>query len=145
MNYSRISRVYIVPIAAYQAVAIAGGYGTGREVIEFFTSNGIFGGLYGLDIAIEAFLSIPPTQFDPDIIETIRQVTQNLDYPYRKMLSGAGHDAMNMAAVTPSGMIFVPCAGGISHNEAESALPEDLAAGANVLLHSLLKFSSAVA
>ena len=51
MNYSRISRVYIVPIAAYQAVAIAGGYGTGREVIEFFTSNGIFGGLYGLVVA----------------------------------------------------------------------------------------------
>jgi len=48
MNFVRISRVYIVPIAAYQAVAIAGGYGTGREVIEFFTSFGVFGGLYGL-------------------------------------------------------------------------------------------------
>jgi len=99
----------------------------------------------GLDFSIEPFLAIAPTPFDPHIVETIRQVTESLDYPYRKMLSGAGHDAMNMAAVTPSGMIFVPCAGGISHNEAESALPEDLAAGANVLLHSLLKFSSAVA
>jgi N-carbamoyl-L-amino-acid hydrolase len=99
----------------------------------------------GLDFTIEPFLAIPPTPFDPYIVETIRQVTKSLDYPYRKMLSGAGHDAMNMAAVTPSGMIFVPCAGGISHNEAESALPEDLAAGANVLLHSLLKFSGAVA
>jgi uncharacterized membrane protein YkvI len=57
MNYSRISRVYIVPIAAYQAVAIAGGYGTGREVIEFFTSYGIFGGLYGL-ITAALFLGL---------------------------------------------------------------------------------------
>jgi len=98
----------------------------------------------GLDVIIEPFLSIPPTPFDPDVIETIQQVTENLGYPYRKMLSGAGHDAMNMATITPSGMIFVPCEGGISHNEAESALPEDLAAGANVLLHSLLKLSGTV-
>jgi len=99
----------------------------------------------GLDVAIEAFLAIPPTPFDPNVIETIQEVTESLDYPYRKMLSGAGHDAMNMAAITPSGMIFVPCAGGISHNEAESASPEDLAAGANVLLHSLLTLSGTVA
>ncbi len=51
MISSRIARVYIVPIAAYQAVAIAGGYGTGREVIEFFTSFGVFGGIYGLATA----------------------------------------------------------------------------------------------
>ncbi len=57
MNYARISRVYIFPIAAYQAVAIAGGYGTGREVIEFFTSNGIFGGLYGL-VTAAIFLGV---------------------------------------------------------------------------------------
>ena len=48
MISSRIARVYIVPIAAYQAVAIAGGYGTGREIIEFFTSFGVFGGIYGM-------------------------------------------------------------------------------------------------
>ncbi len=48
MSASRISRVYIFPIASYLAVAIAGGYGTGREVVEFFTSFGVFGGLYGL-------------------------------------------------------------------------------------------------
>lgn len=98
----------------------------------------------GLEFTIESFLSIPPTPFDPKVIETVQQVTENLGYPHRKMLSGAGHDAMNMASITPSGMIFVPCEGGISHNEAESALPEDLAAGANVLLHSLLKLSSKV-
>ncbi len=45
------------------------------------------------------------------------------------LLSGAGHDAMNVARVAPAGMIFVPCLNGISHNEAESATPQDLAAG----------------
>ena len=54
------------------------------------------------------------------------------------MLSGAGHDAMNVARVAPTGMIVVPCKGGLSHNEAESATLEHLAAGAHVLLHTLL-------
>ena len=71
----------------------------------------------------------------------VNDVTEQLGYSYRRMISGAGHDAMNMAIVTPTGMIFVPCEKGISHNEAESATPDDLAAGANVLLHSLLKYS----
>ena len=47
--------------------------------------------------------------------------------------SGAGHDAENLHRVCPTGMLFVPCERGISHNEAESAKPEDLAAGARVL------------
>ncbi len=48
MNYSRLVKAYIIPIAAYQAVAIAGGYGTGREVVQFFSSNGAYAGLFGL-------------------------------------------------------------------------------------------------
>lgn len=59
----------------------------------------------------------------------------------RHMLSGAGHDACHIARVAPTSMIFVPCAGGLSHNEAESTTPEDIAAGANVLLHSLLNLA----
>jgi N-carbamoyl-L-amino-acid hydrolase len=54
------------------------------------------------------------------------------------MTSGAGHDAVAVASVVPTAMIFVPCKDGISHNEAESATPEDCEVGANVLLHSLL-------
>jgi N-carbamoyl-L-amino-acid hydrolase len=54
------------------------------------------------------------------------------------MLSGAGHDAMNVARVAPTGMIFVPCKDGLSHNEAESATPAHLAAGAHTLLHTLV-------
>lgn len=51
MNYSRLVKAYIIPIAAYQAVAIAGGYGTGREVVQFFSSHGAYGGLLGVAAA----------------------------------------------------------------------------------------------
>ena len=56
-----------------------------------------------------------------------------------EIVSGAGHDACNISKVAPTGMIFVPCEGGISHNEIESATPEDLAAGCQVLLRSVLR------
>ena len=58
------------------------------------------------------------------------------------MVSGAGHDSCNLAAVVPTAMIFVPCAGGLSHNEGESALPSDLEAGANVLLHAVVALAN---
>jgi N-carbamoyl-L-amino-acid hydrolase len=54
------------------------------------------------------------------------------------MPSGAGHDAMYLNRVCPTGMIFVPCLRGVSHNEAESATAEDLAAGARVLAQTLV-------
>ena len=56
---------------------------------------------------------------------------------------GAGHDAVHIAGVTPTAMIFVPCEGGISHNEIENATPEDLAAGCNVLLQAVSKAAAA--
>lgn len=55
-----------------------------------------------------------------------------------EILSGAGHDAMNLAKVVPSGMIFIPCKGGVSHNEAEWASYTDCVMGANVLLHTII-------
>jgi N-carbamoyl-L-amino-acid hydrolase len=54
------------------------------------------------------------------------------------MVSGAGHDAIYLARVAPTSMVFVPCKDGISHNEIEDARPEHLEAGANVLLHAVL-------
>ena len=56
------------------------------------------------------------------------------------MASGAGHDAAYTARVMPTVMIFVPCAGGISHNEAESTTREECAAGAQVLLNAVLEY-----
>ena len=55
-----------------------------------------------------------------------------------EVVSGAGHDAVYVSRVAPTSMIFVPCRDGISHNEAEHAEPEDLEAGANVLLHAAM-------
>ncbi len=54
------------------------------------------------------------------------------------MASGAGHDSLHTARFAPTTMIFVPCRGGVSHNEAEDAAPAVLEAGANVLLHAIL-------
>ncbi len=63
---------------------------------------------------------------------------ERLGLAHRDITSGAGHDACNLALVAPTAMIFVPCEGGISHNELENAKPEDLAAGCDVLLQVLL-------
>jgi N-carbamoyl-L-amino-acid hydrolase len=57
------------------------------------------------------------------------------------MVSGAGHDACNVAGLAATSMIFIPCEGGLSHNEAENATPEHITAGANVLLGALLELA----
>jgi N-carbamoyl-L-amino-acid hydrolase len=59
-----------------------------------------------------------------------------------RILSGAGHDAMHLAKICPTGMIFVPCEKGISHNETENATPSDLAAGARVLAATLVELAN---
>ena len=79
-----------------------------------------------------------PCEFDPGMVAGVRAATARLGYGHRDIVSGAGHDAVYVARVAPTAMIFVPCAGGISHNEIESATPADLAAGCNVLLHAAL-------
>jgi N-carbamoyl-L-amino-acid hydrolase len=56
------------------------------------------------------------------------------------MVSGAGHDAAYIARVAPTTMIFVPCAGGLSHNELESTSFEECGAGAQVLLEAVLEY-----
>jgi N-carbamoyl-L-amino-acid hydrolase len=82
-----------------------------------------------------------PCTFDPAVVGCVERAAQALDLPHRRMASGASHDAMYMARVCPTGMIFVPCERGISHNEAENARPEDLAAGARVLTAALLELA----
>jgi N-carbamoyl-L-amino-acid hydrolase len=78
------------------------------------------------------------SRFDAACVDAVRSATQGLGYPHREMVSGAGHDAIYIARVAPTSMIFVPCKDGISHNEIEDARPEHLEAGANVLLHAVL-------
>jgi N-carbamoyl-L-amino-acid hydrolase len=80
----------------------------------------------------------PASRFDSNCVNAVRNATRALGYPHREMVSGAGHDAIYIARVAPTSMIFVPCKDGISHNEIEDARPEHLEAGANVLLHAIL-------
>ena len=95
----------------------------------------------GLTGTVEERWHMPVTRFDPGCIDAVWQATRRLGYRAREMASGAGHDSVYVAGVAPASMIFVPCENGISHNEAESAKREDLEAGANVLLHAVLKMA----
>lgn len=83
----------------------------------------------------------PGVCFDPDCIAAVREAALSLGFDKEEMMSGAGHDSCNVCTVAPTAMIFVPCAKGLSHNEAESASREDLAAGADVLLRALVKLA----
>ncbi len=91
-----------------------------------------------VEAAVEEFWHFPPTPFDPAQVDAVRGAAAALGYPHQDIISGAGHDAVYMARVTPTAMIFVPCKDGISHNEIEDAAPADLAAGCNVLLNAVL-------
>jgi len=82
----------------------------------------------------------PPVKFAPELIDCVRAGAAKAGFTTRDMISGAGHDAAYVARVAPTTMIFVPCAGGISHNEAESTSLEQCAAGAQVLLNAVLEF-----
>jgi N-carbamoyl-L-amino-acid hydrolase len=86
----------------------------------------------------EQIWNMPPTSFDDSLIALIENTAGSLGYTHRRIVSGAGHDSLHLAKIAPTAMIFVPCAGGLSHNEAESAKPSDLAAGANVLFHAVV-------
>ena len=85
--------------------------------------------------------NLPAVSFSKDCVTTVEAAVDELGYEYMPMFSGAGHDSGYIAKVAPTSMIFVPCEKGISHNEAENAKQEDLAAGCNVLLHSMLKMA----
>lgn len=106
-----------------------------QEILAFVeqTSNNS-----GLHISVERVSYYPPCPFHPDCVDAVRNATATLGYSTMDVVSGAGHDAIYTARLAPSGMIFVPCKDGISHNEIEDAKPEHLAAGCNVLLHAML-------
>jgi N-carbamoyl-L-amino-acid hydrolase len=79
-----------------------------------------------------------PTVFDAKLVDAVESSAKMLGYSHRRITSGAGHDACNLATVVPAAMVFVPCKDGVSHNELEDATQLDCAAGANVLMHTVL-------
>lgn len=85
---------------------------------------------------------MPPTAFAQSSVASVERAVQGLGYSHMRMFSGAGHDAVYLARIAPTAMIFIPCEGGLSHNEAENIRPEDAEAGANVLLNAILDASA---
>lgn len=86
--------------------------------------------------------SIVPAPTDERIRKLIEETAKSLGLSTKWLPSGAGHDAQEIARLGPVGMIFVPSVGGISHSPKEYSRPEDIANGANALLHTLLKLDS---
>ena len=91
-----------------------------------------------LSVQINRIWRSPPVAFDPSCIEAVRNGAKICKFDYQEMFSGAGHDSVYISKVAPTSMIFIPCDGGVSHNEAENTSKEFAEAGANVLLHSVL-------
>ena len=94
---------------------------------------------YRVEIELKEIVHFPPCEFAPQLVDSVRRAAQDLGLSHRDIVSGAGHDAVYLARVAPTAMVFVPCEGGVSHNEIENARPEDLAAGCEVLFRAALE------
>lgn len=92
----------------------------------------------GLEVTLADVADAAPVLFDEDCVDSVRRAAESAGYPHRDIVSGAGHDACFINRIAPTAMVFVPCKDGISHNETESATPEDLAAGCDVLLRVVM-------
>lgn len=98
----------------------------------------------GVTCQVTTVADFPPQPFDATCVDAVRRAAKRLGYSAREISSGAGHDAVFMARVAPTAMVFVPCIDGISHNEAENMKPEWATAGANVLLEAVLEVAEVV-
>ena len=93
----------------------------------------------GLSVAITPHWVSPATPFDAECVACVQAAVDALGYSQQTIVSGAGHDAIHLARYCPTAMIFIPCVGGLSHNEAEDVLPDDVRQGTDVLLNAVLK------
>jgi len=89
-------------------------------------------------ITIADFWQSPLTPFDSALVGRVRDAALRLGLPHMDMPTGIGHDAVYVARRVPAAMIFCPCHGGISHNEAESITPAWAEAGLRVLADAVL-------
>ena len=87
--------------------------------------------------------NVASMEFNEECINHVRNAAEALGYHHRDLISGAGHDAIYIARVAPTGMVFIPCEHGISHNEMENTKPEYVTTGANVLLHAVTAYDEA--
>ncbi|MEA3025170.1 MAG: beta-ureidopropionase / N-carbamoyl-L-amino-acid hydrolase [Alphaproteobacteria bacterium] len=99
----------------------------------------------GLNFAEQRIWDQPAVRFHADCVAAVRHAAELAGYSARDIVSGAGHDAAYVSRVAPAAMIFVPCRGGISHNEAEFSSKEQCAKGAQVLLQAVLDYDRQLA
>ena len=95
----------------------------------------------GVTVTSRTTARFDPVEFDAEVIDLVETTAQDQGNTTRRMPSGAGHDAQMIARMCPTAMIFVPSVGGLSHNVAEFTEPDDLIAGANVLLRVMLQLA----
>jgi N-carbamoyl-L-amino-acid hydrolase len=81
---------------------------------------------------------IPAQPFDPECVTLVEQAAEKLGFSARRMVSGAGHDAVHVATRIPTAMIFTPCKDGLSPHDAESVEPDEAAAGTQVLFEAVV-------
>ncbi len=96
----------------------------------------------GVGLTRRSLARFEPVAFDPALVGRVEAIARELGLSVKRLPSGAGHDAQILAAVCPSCMIFVPSRSGVSHNVEEYTAPEDLAAGASVLLRLVGELAS---
>ncbi len=99
----------------------------------------------GLTVSSTRIWDQPPVHFDAECVASVRRAAEVSGFSAREVVSGAGHDAAYVSRVAPTAMIFVPCRGGISHNEAEFTSKLQCAAGAQVLLQAVLDYDRRLA
>ncbi len=97
----------------------------------------------GVTISTTSLARFEPVDFDATMVDLVEATAERLGHSTRRMPSGAGHDAQMLARICPTAMVFTPSVGGLSHNIAEYTEPEDIAAGANVLMQVVLELLSA--
>ncbi|MDW7982225.1 MAG: Zn-dependent hydrolase [Thermomicrobium sp.] len=96
----------------------------------------------GTVVHVDRYWTSEPTPFDPQVVSTVERVVQRLGLPYRRLWSGAGHDAKYRQDICPTGMVFVRSRDGLSHCPQEYSAPEDIEAGVTVLLHTTLELAN---
>jgi len=97
---------------------------------------------HGLDLTIREESWLGPVALDPEVARTLEAESRKLGYRTTTMPSGAGHDAQTMQHLAPSGLIFVPSVGGISHAPEEYTPWPDVERGANLLLHGIMALAT---
>jgi ureidoglycolate amidohydrolase len=140
---ARPGAINVVPGTVSLDVDVRDSDGGAREAVvaEIVATAQAIATTRGLTVAVEEIVTDTPVDCDPTIIDATVAACKALDLPYRRMISGAYHDAMIMGRRVPVGMIFVPSRGGVSHHPDEYTSPGELDQGVAVLAGTLARLA----